>query len=367
MDENYSVSFTSTHAVIERNKNKYIISQIECNLTKLWEYYSPSNSSYLIDPSSVFTDLSSQSTNTPTQPSTNNITNILRRFHHSYGHRSYTSLYKLIMSDCIKDLGINKNNITYDLIIVLTKEKCEGCLKGKFTKRAMTGAINYHTDGIMQIWFCDLIGPIFGHYILNAIDGYSGEYLTLIIKTKDESNDAIKDTVNQLQVSTGLKLRHFHSDGGGEFINKKLQSFFLSNGTKQTSTPPYTPQLNKAERYGRTLLEMTRSILYHCNSPLHFWMEAVLYSKFILNRCVTTSHPHTTPFEMRMKYKPSIKNMHVFGSDTFYYNQPINRDNKLSPTSRPGIFVGFYDDNDYYYKVYDIQDKKLVKTTHIEC
>ena len=98
-DEKYHIAFLPDHALIERKKIKYLIPQ--SNITKLWECTnSSSTSSYIVDPSSIFTESSIAK-----QLTLNHIQihqpltviqqlAVLHRLHHSLGHRSFTCCIK---------------------------------------------------------------------------------------------------------------------------------------------------------------------------------------------------------------------------------------------------------------------------------
>ena len=139
----------------------------------------------------------------------------------------------------------------------------------------MKGVVDYQIKEKGEVLLCDIIGPISSSlggkkYILNMIDGYDDEYHLELLKTKDESNGEIKAKVNQLQTQTNKKLKRFHCDNAGEFVSEDLKNFFKENGTTLTTSEVYTPQHNgKAERCGRTVLEMIKSILYHCGDPMY--------------------------------------------------------------------------------------------------
>lgn len=46
------------------------------------------------------------------------------------------------------------------------------------------------------------------------------------MKHKNDSSNIIINSIKSLQVKTGLKLKRFHSAGGGDFVNDELELFF---------------------------------------------------------------------------------------------------------------------------------------------
>src|SRR6185437_2139297 len=267
--------------VIDKNNNQVYLSGVrEGNMFKISETYPVG---YLIR-------------NQRTDPITR-IKNKLRDLHNKFGHLSYTSIYKLVKSNGVTGLEINVEEITHNTILELGKEECVGCLKGKFIKSPTTGIIDYGTTSIMDVMVADLIGPINtptydgNKYILQLIDVHSRRLFNAIMKHKDDSSIIIINTIKNLQVKTGLKLKKFHSDGGGEFINDELKLFFCENGTTQSTTTAHTPVHNSiVERMNRTELEMMKSMLHHCGAPIWLWGEACLYTSYLLNRRITNKN-----------------------------------------------------------------------------
>ena len=106
-----------------------------------------------------------------------------------------------------------------------------------------------------------------------------------------------------VETQTGNKLKHFHSDGGGEYHPKELIDYFTQQGTTISITSRDTPQHNGiAERMNLTLLEMTRAMLRHASLPATYWEHAIHTAAYIINRCVpehiqskaSTTNTHTS-------------------------------------------------------------------------
>ena len=69
-----------------------------------------------------------------------------------------------------------------------------------------------------------------------------------------------------------------------------------------------------------------------------FWPHAIHTAAYIRNRCVN-NRLNVTPYEALTKKKPSLLNMHVFGSTCYAYVQDKG---KLDPRSEEGIFLGYH-------------------------
>lgn len=75
-----------------------------------------------------------------------------------------------------------------------------------------------------------------------------------------------------VEQETGMTIKTFRTDRGGEFISNEFQAFCRDHGIARHLTAPYTPQQNGVvERRNRTLLGMTRSILKHTKMPNYMW------------------------------------------------------------------------------------------------
>ena len=70
---------------------------------------------------------------------------------------------------------------------------------------------------------------------------------------------------------SGLRLKVFRTDGGGEFNSKEVMEFCESKGIHHEVITPYTPQHNGvAERRNRMLLDMCRCMIKGKGLPHYF-------------------------------------------------------------------------------------------------
>ena len=93
------------------------------------------------------------------------------------------------------------------------------------------------------------------------------------------------------------KLKRLHSDGAGETINADVDSFLKENGTIHTTTVPHTSQHNLIERANRTLIDMVKAMMVHCDAFLPLWGEAALTAAYLLRRSLSRGDPIRTPVE----------------------------------------------------------------------
>jgi len=81
-------------------------------------------------------------------------------------------------------------------------------------------------------------------------------------------------------------------------------------------------------------------MLFHSHVPLRFWVDAFSTAAFIVNRLPTPTLDDLSPFELLYGKSPIYSNFHPFGCLIFPYLRDY-APHKLSPRSRPYIFLGY--------------------------
>ena len=144
-----------------------------------------------------------------------------------------------------------------------------------------------------------------------------------------------------IETQSNHKIQALRSDNGKEYTSKQFNHFCEEAGIEHQLTAPYTPQQNGvSERKNRTIMEMTRCLMFEKNLPREYWAEAAHTAVFLLNRLPTKAVIRKTPYEVWYGFKPSLKNLKVFGSLCFVYVPRAKRD-KLDKKAEAGIFVGY--------------------------
>ena len=95
---------------------------------------------------------------------------------------------------------------------------------------------------------------------------------------------ALKGVFAELRSIFGMlpPINRFHTDGGGEFINHKVEQFLKEQGVFKTSTDGKDPQGNGlAERYVGIIKQRACSYLAHAGLGLRFWYWASLQAAFV--------------------------------------------------------------------------------------
>ncbi|GJR07471.1 putative ribonuclease H-like domain-containing protein [Tanacetum coccineum] len=137
----------------------------------------------------------------------------------------------------------------------------------------------------------DLFGPTsvrsINHktYCLVITDDFSRFSWTFFLRTKDETNEILKDFIRQIENQLNQKVKTIRCDNGTEFKNRDIIEFCGLKGIKREYSNARTPQQNGvAERKNRTLIEAARTMLADSFLPNTFWAEAVSTACYVLNR-----------------------------------------------------------------------------------
>lgn len=186
---------------------------------------------------------------------------------------------------------VNKQLVTGIPQIVVDKETCVSCLRGKQTRQPFPQSTSYRASHPLELVHGDLCCPITPstpgckRYVFVLIDDYSRYMWTVILEEKSEALDKFKRFKTLAEQETKTAVKTFRTDRGGEFISRDFDHYCNKHGIKRHLTAPYSPQQNGVvERRNRTLLEMTRSILKHMSVPNYLWGEAVKHATYLINR-----------------------------------------------------------------------------------
>ncbi|GAA0175765.1 hypothetical protein LIER_28878 [Lithospermum erythrorhizon] len=183
-------------------------------------------------------------------------------WHQRLGHMSEKGIK--IMHSNGKLLGLQSVEI----------DMCEECILGK-QKR-----VSFQTTGRtpkkerLELIHSDVWGPattssIGGkYYFVTFIDDHSRKVFVYFIKHKYEVFEFFKRWKAMVENETGLEIKKFRTDNGGEYEDNTFKKNFYDHGIRLERTVPDTPQHNGvAERMNRTLIEKARSIRIQSGLP----------------------------------------------------------------------------------------------------
>lgn len=244
--------------------------------------------------------------------------------------------------------------------------QCEACIYGKQhrlpfrhrTERSSVCGDVIHTDVCGPFQTRSLGGS---RYYLLLKDDFSHYRFVYFLREKSEVAEKVKSFINFVGTQTSYKIKVLRMDGGGEFVNKNLGTFFNERGIKSVCTVPYTPEQNGAvERENRTVVEAARSMLYSMDDAkekLFLWAEAVNTAVHVLNRSGASSVDNKTPYELWFGKRATVDNFKVFGSVVFAHI-PKQKRRKLDKKATKCIFVG-YTDHTNSYRVYNSENRSI--------
>ncbi|OMO69325.1 Integrase, catalytic core [Corchorus capsularis] len=155
------------------------------------------------------------------------------------------------------------------------------------------------------------------------------------------------------------------SDNGTKYTSEQFGKFCEEAGIEHQFTVSYTPQQNGvSERKNRTVMEMSRCLLFEKKLPKKFWAEAVSTSVYLLNRLSTRAINGKTPYEAWYGVKPSVDHLRIFGCICYAYVPEVKRD-KLDHKADTGIFLG-YSSNVKGYRVYNLKTEKVILSRNVK-
>lgn len=274
-------------------------------------------------------------------------------WHRRYGHIGHSNLKRLVKENLVEGC----KNVNID-----AAEFCEDCVKGKMTRLKFTERTR--AKRLLEIVHSDVCGPITPtsydgkRYFVTFIDDFSNFVCVYIIERKDQVIECFREYINMTQTKFNRKLENLRCDNGREYCSNDFRKLCKDNGTTIDYTVPYTPQQNgKSERFNRSIVEKTRSMLSESNISKTFWNEAVRTAVYIINRSPSASLENKkTPAEVWYGRKPDVSNMRVFGCSAWAHI-PKQLRRKLDFKATNCIFLGYMNNG---YRLWDVKDKKVI-------
>jgi transposase InsO family protein len=139
--------------------------------------------------------------------------------------------------------------------------------------------------------------------------------LGLLFKIKSEAFDKFLAYKALVENQSEHQIQRLRTDNGGKYVNKNFTSYCTTQGIQMQHIVPYTPQQNGVvERKNRTLKEMENCMIQSKGLSLKYWVEAINYANYIVNRTPTKALTNITPKESWTKIKPDVSHLRVFGS-----------------------------------------------------
>lgn len=136
----------------------------------------------------------------------------------------------------------------------------------------------------------------------------------------------------------GKRLKCFISNNGGEYCSKIFEDYCSFNGIQRQKTVPRTPQENGvSKRMNRTIMELARSMRLHAGLPLHFWVDAIHTTIYLINRGPSAPLNGGIPEEAWTGKKVNYSFLNTFCCEAFVHVDKENR-TKLDAKSKKCTF-----------------------------
>ncbi len=257
-----------------------------------------------------------------------------------FGHLSAGGLRELAASRLVDGFGFNFDG-GKDI------ELCEPCVKGKHHKSPFPVSSGMLAEEPLDLVHTDLCGKVNAksiggsEYFLVFVDDKTRYVWVYFLKRKDEVFSRFIEWKTMVEKSGSRKLKKLRSDNGGEFTSTRFQEYLKAEGVIHELTIPKTPQQNGvAERFNRTLVEMTRCMLVGANLSHKLWAEALSTAAYLKNRSPARAITGMTPFEAYYGTKPSVNHLRVFGCTSYAHIVKDER-KKLDPVARKCVLIGY--------------------------
>jgi hypothetical protein len=280
------------------------------------------------------------------------------KWHRTLGHVNFNYLNTLC-----------KNKLLDGIPEELESEymKCKICIENKMNNRPFENNRS-KAQNILEIVHTDLNGPhgttgLNGEkYFLTFIDDYSKVGKVYTIKSKDQVYDCFVGYINEIENLTGKTIKKLRCDNGKEYLNTNIYRLAREKGISINACPPYVHELNgTAERYNRSIMDISRCLLAEAKVHRKFWPEIVCAAAYLKNRTLANTKEKKTPYEILFGKKPSIKYLRLYGSRVFVRKPEQKRNSKWDRKAELGILLGY---NEVGYRV--LVNNRIIVARHID-
>lgn len=192
----------------------------------------------------------------------------------------------------------------------------------------------------------DLLGPLTteiveeAKYVSCLIDRFSSYASVETMATK--SSATIIKHLKEFQQELQAPIKTLRTDNGREYINGSIDEYLKSTNIRHETTTPYSPSQNgKVERFNRTLIEKTKTLLHSIGNQQDLWPYAVDHATYIYNRTPHSGNPNNaSPFEMIQGYAPDVGHLKPFGTKCWIDLKNKTNKKKLDSTIIEGMYIG---------------------------
>ena len=158
-------------------------------------------------------------------------------------------------------------------------------------------------------------------------------------KTKEEVLEAFQQFLedNKGRITKGIG--EWHTDQGGEFTSKDMDTFLDELCIKRSYSIPFEPWQNPyAERTWGQLLRKIRTAFVDSQVPHTFWVYAIQFAAHIHN-IIPSYEGDLSPNEKTGGQSPDYDSLRVWGCKCYYF-LPKKERTKLGPRAVQAVYLG---------------------------
>jgi len=224
-------------------------------------------------------------------------------------------------------------------------EICKACIHGK-QHRLPFPPSNKHARHKLDLIHSDVCGPFPNNiggkcYFITFVDDHTQKGWIFFMAKKSEAYTMFRKFKELVETATGLKIRVFCTDGGGEYTSFEFEGYLESCGIFHKKTAPHTPEQNGlTEIMNHIIIECSRCMIFEGNLSSGFWTYAFDCAIYLMN-CSPVSHlPDSAPEEAWSETKPIISSFQAFSCPAYAHIPKANH-TKLAWKTRKCIMLGY--------------------------
>ena len=259
---------------------------------------------------------------------------------------------------------------------------CEACHLGKSHRAILPKKSTSRSTAPLELVHMDICGPFRvtsvggARYWLLIVDDHCRYVYLRTMKDKTEAPSIFKAFKAYAELhfkEQGHVIKQLRVDGAGELNSDEFMAYLTAQGITHQLTSAYTSEQNGVvERKHRVIAERMRAMMLAWGPPhdvpAALWAEVAHTSAYLLNRCITSALPGTTPYEAWHGIKPSYIHLRTLGCLAYAHSHPVTRNKKgglgkLGPQATRCAMLG-YSENAKAYRLWDFQAKKVIVTIH---
>ena len=280
------------------------------------------------------------------------------KWHRMLGHVNFDYLNKLIKYKLLDGIP---SEIESEFM------RCKICIENKMNKLPFENN-RYQAKQVLEIIHTDVCGPFQTtgpngeRYFVSFIDDYSKIVKVYPIKTKAEVFDCLVEFINESENLTEKRVKVLRCDNGTEYLNNRIYNFVKEKGITINTCPTYVHELNgTAERFNRTIMNISRCLLSEADVNKKYWPEIVCAAAYLKNRTLSNTIEKKTPYEIFFQRKPKVKHLRLYGSKVFVKIPDEKRESKWDKRAKMGILLGY---SEVGYRV--LLNDKIIVARHVD-